>query len=161
MNKKLIAALSIPGLVLGGAVVAGAQTTDTDLDTSADDSTVVAPEQHRERRGQSPVRGFANALGLDGAELREGLEGGSTIAEIAEANGVDIDAAIADMVARASERAAENPDSERAQNFDADALTERLTAAANGEVDFSQQRGQRGPGFGDTVAEALGLENVD
>ncbi len=161
MNKKLIAALSIPGLVLGGAAVAGAQTTDTDVDTPTDDSTSEAREQHRDRRGHGPVRGFATALGLDGAELRAGIEGGSTIAEIAKANGVDIDGVIAEMVAGASERAAANPDSKRAQNFDADALTERLTAAANGEVDLSQQQGRQGPGFGDTVAEALGLDNIE
>lgn len=161
MNKKLIAAISIPGLIVGGTAVAGAQTAEDDVTT--DDSTVVEQGEREGRRG-GKLGKFAEALGIEGADLRAGLESGQTIAEIAAENGVDIDQVIADMVAAAETRAAENPDSERAQNFDADELTERLNAVVNGEVDFSERdgrRGGRGFGGGETIAEVLGMETED
>ena len=58
-------------------------------------------------------RGFgldaaATALGLTADELRTELEGGSTIAEVAQANGVEVQAVIDAMVAEA-DSAADRP----------------------------------------------------
>ncbi len=162
MNKKILAALSIPGLILGGAAVAGAQTDGTATGTDADNTATVEKAPAAERGHRGGAGKFAEALGIDAAELRTAIQSGSTIAEIAADNGIDIDSVIADMVAEADTRVAANPDSERAQNFDAAALTERLTSMVNGEIDLAD-RGQRGDkaGFGETVAEALGLEQSE
>lgn len=168
MNKKLIAALSIPGLIVGGTAVAGAQTADDDVTTDdapvVNDQTIEESGERQGRRGHKGAGQFAEALGIEKADLKAAVESGQTIAEVAADNGVDIDTVIADMVAEAEAKVAENPDSERAQNFDAAELTERLTAAVNGEIDFSEREGRRGgrgfPG-GEAISEALGLESSE
>ena len=158
MKKKWIAAITVPGLVLGGTAVAGAQTADDDATT--DENTV--EDGRKGRRGAGKGFGkFAEALGLEGSELREALAGGQTLAEIAADQGVDIDSVIDDIVANAQARADENPDSPRAQNFDAEAFEARLTEMVNTVVDpsdFEGRRGHRGPRGGGAIAEALGLE---
>jgi len=175
--KKILAALTVPGLLLGGAAVAGAQSSDdtstvtplvaSDDTTNGDGGTTTGSDDHNEaghagHGGRHAGMKFAEALDITGAEFREALESGQTVAEIVAAQGVDIDAVIADIVARAQTKADENPDSPRAQNFDADVLTEKLTAAANGEFEPGD-RGQRGPrGFaGGAIAEALGLDPAE
>lgn len=64
---------------------------------------------HGPWRGHFPLVDFeviAEVIGIDMATLREELQGGATIAEIAEANGVDpqavVDAIVADLTERAT-----------------------------------------------------------
>jgi len=155
--KKILAAITIPGLLLGGAAVASAQTPD---DGVTDDSTVV-DEGRRHRGGHRGLGDFAEALGLEKNELADALADGQTIAQIAADANVDIGAVIDDIVAEAQARADENPDSELAQNFDPAVFEERLTELVNSEIDPSAHRGNRGnrgPGGGTAIAEALGLE---
>ena len=148
MKKKWIAAITVPGLVLGGAAVAGAQTAD-DTDATIDENTV--EDGHKGRRGAGKGFGkFAEALGLEGSELREALAGGQTLAEIAADQGVDIGTVIDDIVANAQARADENPDSPRAQNFDAEEFEQKVTDRLNGE---GPERGERGPRGGGADAE--------
>jgi hypothetical protein len=153
-NKKWLAAFALPIAVIGGAGVASAQTGDE----APEDSTVTEegqrPEGRRGHRG-SGLRGLSEALDLEGSEIRELIEGGQTVAEIAADQGVDIDAFIAAQVAKAQAHADENGK----EDFDAAALTERLTAMANGAVQLGG--GHRGPkGPSDAVQELLGLDGA-
>jgi uncharacterized protein YidB (DUF937 family) len=77
----------------------------------------------------------AEAIGITEDELRAGLEDGQTIAEVAEANGVDvqtvIDALVAEATARIDEEVAEGDlDQETADEIKAD-LAEHLTDFVN------------------------------
>ncbi|GEM_PF-6935596 len=154
MSKKWMAALAVPALAVTGVSVASAQTADEDITT--EDSTT---EEHG-HRGPRLFGAVAEAMGIEASELKDALESGQTVADVAAANGVDIDQIIADLVAEAQVRADENG----FENFDAAQLTERLTAAANGEGDF----GRRGPGHhrgargsSEAVETLLGLEGED
>ncbi len=107
-------AFAIAGL--GLASVASAQTTDQD-DSQTDgdaETTETAPDEGRTdgRRGEGRGHGrggcgseaLAEMLGLEVDELRAQLDAGATLAEIAEANGVDPDELVDQMVADATER---------------------------------------------------------
>lgn len=91
----------------------------------------------------------AEAIGIDESDLLAALRDGQTIAEVAEANGVAVDAVIDAMVADAEaaiDQAVEDGDLTQAE---ADAkkadLQDRITAAVNGEL--SVGRGPWGHGF--------------
>ena len=80
----------------------------------------------------------AEALGLTVDELRTELEGGATLAEVAEANDVDVQTLIDALVAQATERLDEAVDDGRLEADEAEeikaALAERITARVNGEA---------------------------
>lgn len=161
--KKILAALTVPGLVIAGAAVAGAQADDEG--TTTDDTSVEAKGCNKHRGGRGHQQ-FADALGITVEELRDAVQGGQTVAEVADGLGVDIDSVIAGLVAEAQAQADENPDSPRAQNFDAEAFTERLTSVVDGTFEPGDHPGRRGgrnrgPGGGNAIAEALGLDQVD
>lgn len=73
----------------------------------------------------------AEALGLSDDELREQLRGGSSLAEVAEAQGVDVQVVIDALVAELSERLAERVESGDLTQEEADEklaeATERIT----------------------------------
>jgi hypothetical protein len=168
MKRKLLAALAVPGLILGGAVAVNAQTADdTTVDTTADTTTDSATtHEHAEGQGRHGRGGhLIEALGLDRATVQAGIAEGSTLAELAEAAGVDVDAAIDTLVAEAEAKVAENPDSRFAENFDADTFRERLTATVNGEIELGRggRGGEgRGPGGGlGQLTEALGMDKAE
>ena len=164
-RRLALAGVVLPGAIVLGATVAGAQTSD---DETTEDPAV----ESEERRGHKHRGGFRSlfeSLDLERDEIREALEGGATLAELAESQGVDLDAVIDEIVAGAEAKVAENPDSRFAENFDADQLRERLDAAVNGEIEFRQRgegrfgqghrggHGLRGGGLSDIV-EALELD---
>ncbi len=167
--KKILAALSVPGLVLGGAAMAGAQTTpDTSISslTDADGTESVDTVGHVHRGRHGGWGRIAEALDLTREALRDAIEEGKTIADIAAEQGVDIDTVIDDLVAEAQTRADENPDSRFAEKFDATEMEQRLTDFVNGEIDLSEPMGRRGHGrrvshVGGNIAEALGLEGSE
>jgi uncharacterized protein YidB (DUF937 family) len=79
----------------------------------------------------------AETIGISAEDLRSALRDGSTIAEVAAANDVDVQAVIDAMVADANEHldqavADGRLDQERADNIKA-GLVERITAVVNGE----------------------------
>ncbi len=111
--------------------------------------------EFRERLGQRGPRGgvgeIAEILGLEGSETREALRNGSSIAELAEAQGIDSADIVDALIASAEERldaAVENGRIDDAQA--AEMLThtaERAEDLVNGEIEFRGRRGhQRGLG---------------
>ncbi len=103
----------------------------------------------RERLGQRGPRGageIAELLGLEGSEMREALRNGSSIAELAEAQGIDSADVVDAIVARAEERldtAVENGRIDDTQA--AEMLTqaaERAEDLVNGEIEFGGRRGR-------------------
>ena len=93
----------------------------------------------------------AGALGITTDELRAELEGGSSIAEVAEAQGVAVQTVIEALVADATTRidaavADGTLDADRADEMKAD-LVERITAHVHGE------HPRRGPGGGAPPAD--------
>jgi hypothetical protein len=107
------------------------------------------------RRGHKGGNGetLAAALGLTTDELREALSDGSTVADVAAAQGVDDQSVIDTLVAEAQTRLQEAVDSEKLTQEEADeklaGLTERITDSVNNgrpERGEGGQRGPRGPG---------------
>ena len=105
--------------------------------------------EFRERLGQRGPRGageIAEILGLEGSEMREALRNGSSIAELAEAQGIDSADVVDAIVARAEERldtAVENGRIDDTQA--AEMLTqaaERAEDLVNGEIEFVGRRGR-------------------
>ena len=98
-------------------------------------------------------------LGIDVATLREQLQAGSSLAEIAEAQGVDVQALIEALVAEGSERIDEAVASGRIDEAEATArkaeLETRITELVNKTFDGSfgdwVGRGHRDPAPDDTV----------
>lgn len=67
-------------------------------------------------------------LGIDAETLREKLKGGSTLADIAAEQGVDVTDVVNALVTAISEKAAEHD-----REIDTDELTVKVTAFVNGE----------------------------
>ncbi|MCZ7527192.1 MAG: hypothetical protein M5U14_12900 [Acidimicrobiia bacterium] len=91
----------------------------------------------------------AEAIGIDVADLAEAVRGGQTIAEVAQANGVDPNAVVAALVAATEDRIDEAVADGKLTQEEADekkaALTERMTDVVNGEVPLGRG-GPRGHG---------------
>lgn len=114
--KKTLATIGITSALafagLGVATVASAQTADSDADTDNAESTESTEERTRDgrrgagrgHRGGGGCGNVAELLGLEPEELRAQLDAGATLAEVAEANGVDADELVDLMVAEATER---------------------------------------------------------
>ncbi len=100
---------------------------------------------------------IAEILGLEGSEIREALRNGSSIADLAEAQGIDTADIVDAIVARAEERldtAVENGRIDDAQA--AEMLTqaaERAEGLVNGEIEFGGRRGHH-RGFGGPAGDA-------
>jgi hypothetical protein len=86
----------------------------------------------------------AEALGITAQELRTALGEGKTLAEIAEAEGVETDALVQDLVAAATERIEQAVADERLTRERAD----ELIAALPERIATAVQEGFGGPGFG-------------
>lgn len=141
---------------------ASAQEAETDGVTEQDESTETETETHDDDGGDdcghhergSRNRGamtevLSEVLGIDADALAEARKAGSTLAEIAEDNGVAVDDVVDALVTAAQERAAEHD-----REVDVDELTEKVTALVNGERperghgDRADKRGhQRGRGM--------------
>jgi hypothetical protein len=118
-NRKLLGAAAF-SLALAGGGVAGALLGTPSLSGAQDeteDTTEATAPDHGPRfgghRGQS-LEVAAEALGITTEELRTALEEGQSIAQVAEADGVDvqlvIDALVADATARLEDAIDELPD---------------------------------------------------
>jgi hypothetical protein len=166
-NRKLLGALAfslalagggVAGALLGTPTLSGAQ--DEGASTT-DDTTSTDPEggRHLAHRGER-LATAAEALGISEDELRAALEDGQSIAQVAEAQGVDVQVVIDALVAAATERLEELEAS----------LPERMTELVNKEGWGDHEGpGRRGPGgrhhlIGaglDAAAEAIGISADD
>ncbi len=110
-NRKLLGAAAF-SLALAGGGAAGAllgtpslsSAQDGTEETTTDDA---APEDPRPRRFQHRGEGWAGAaeaIGLTAEELRAAREAGQAIAQVAEAEGVDVQTVIDALVANGTER---------------------------------------------------------
>lgn len=95
--------------------------------------------RRRGHRGGCNLEAAAIAIGVDETDLRAALDGGQTIAEVAEANGVDTDTVIDAMVDAKAERLAEKVESGRISQEEADEkladIEDRITNQVNGVDD--------------------------
>ena len=110
MNKRIRNGLVGTALVAGTLIGAGVVSAQTDDSVPADDTTVEVPADDeagsRGPRGDRGERAAATAalLGIDVEELRAAFQDGQTLAEVADANGVDPQSIIDAQVASATER---------------------------------------------------------
>ncbi len=91
------------------------------------------------KRGGCDLAEAAEAIGIDEADLRAALDEGDTIADVAEANGVDVDVVVDAMVDAKAARLAEKVTEGRITQAEADEkLAEaeaRITDRVNGVPD--------------------------
>jgi len=100
--------------------------------------------------GQSEI--ILEATGLTSDELHDALQNGSTIADLIEANGSDVDSVISELVSEITtninERVASGSLTQEQADTIIDGLDEKLTAKFNGTFerpeDSSGRRGRRG-----------------
>ncbi|MGI9578229.1 MAG: hypothetical protein ACR2OH_08530 [Microthrixaceae bacterium] len=98
--------------------------------------------ERRRHRGGCNLEDAAAAIGIEETELRESLDSGQSIADVAEANGVSTQDVIDAMVAAKSERIAEKVEEGRLTQAEADEklaeVDERITDRVNGAEDTPQ-----------------------
>jgi transposase-like protein len=158
-KRKLLAASAFTFALAGGGV-AGVMLGTPGLSSAQDgtDQTAAATPSNAGPGGHVRGEGLATAaeaLGMTEAELRTALEGGSSIAQVAEAEGVDLQTVIDALVAAGTERL---------QELEA-SLPDRVTELVN-RTDWADHRGHhdggpggpggRGPGL-DAAADAIGI----
>ena len=164
-NKKVLTLAMLAGLTLGGLSVAsvasaqsyggeqGAPAAESTLETDASGpgSIVLVQDEadgettQGERNGRRGHRGGCNlddaaeAIGIDEADLRAALEDGDTIADVAEANGVDVDDVIESMVEAKEVHIAEKVEEGRITQEEADEkladVEAKITDRVNGVED--------------------------
>jgi len=163
MNRKILGAAAF-SLALAGGGAAGAILGTPNL-TLAQDSgsetttTEAAPDAAAKPHGPGvQLSVAAEAIGITEDELRTALEGGQSIAQVAEANDVEVQTVIDAMVAAGTERL----------EAAIDELPDRVAEAVQREG--LPERGPGGPGghgrghFGaglDAAAEAIGIESEE
>lgn len=107
-------------------------TTDTETESESDDER----DGRRGHRGGCDLEEAAAAIGIDETDLRAAVDAGDTIADVAEANGVDVDVVIDAMVDAKAERISEKLADGRITQAEADEklaeLEARITDQVNG-----------------------------
>lgn len=175
--NRILGAAAITAAIAGGAVVGallgvpavtaaqeggGATTTEPGLEASpdgadagetGDDARFCGPGRRGAHRFFAAHSGVvADALGISEDELVDALRDGDTLAQLAEANDVEVQDVIDSLVAKATEALAGavtdgNLDEERAEEIEA-GLAERIAAHVNGEHPLSGGGPGHEPGFG-------------
>lgn len=148
--------LAATAVVAFGAGSASAQTQNDNgnadqqqADDSANDDSDGTCDKNGARRGGKLGRfgmgdTLTELLDTDAETLREQLKSGSTLADIAAAQGVDVSEVIYALVTAITDTAAEHD-----REIDVDAVTERITAFVSGERperpdDDDDRRGRSG-----------------
>lgn len=168
--KKSLAVVGLStGMVLSGlgiAQVASAQTDEpavTDSTESTESEAVEsgateseASENERDgdcdgkghRRGGHNKEAVAEALGMSTDELRAEFEAGNSLADVAAAQGVDvqdlIDMMVADATEHINEKVAEGDITQEEADEKLAELTDRITERVNSVPDADGERGPRG-----------------
>ncbi|MBT7430045.1 MAG: hypothetical protein HN783_09565 [Ilumatobacter sp.] len=167
MNKSIRTGLISTALVAGsliGAGVVSAQVDDTVPVDPAIEQPADAPADGergaRSERRAERAQATADLLGIDVDELRAAFEDGQTLAQIAEANGVDVQTIIDAKVSAKTERI--NAAVEEGRLTEAEAaekladVEERVTTRVNEGRPERGERGERGdrPARGERPAPA-------
>lgn len=179
MTASKLKRFAIPTALVVGGVTAGsflaplglASAQETESDSTETETDSDADHQHRGRHG----RGFGakaevleDILGLSAEEIRDAFSEGSSLADMAEAQGIAVDDLTAAMVAAATERIDEavaegKIDADQAEEHKAgleDRVAEMVTRTR--PEDGGHHRGHRGRGDFlrgglDTIEDTLGL----
>ena len=157
-NRKLLGAAAF-SLALAGGGVAGAML-GTPSSSGAQDGTdeaaasaTVAGPVFGGHRGES-LDAAAEAIGITADELRTALEGGQSIAQVAEAEGVDVQTVIDALVADGTQRLEEAID--ELPHRVADLVEREGLPDRGGRGGPGGPHGGRGIGL-ETAAEAIGI----
>jgi len=102
-------------------------------------------DSSKRRWGMGDASIVLDATGLDMAGLLEALKAGSTVAELIETNGGDVDSVIADLMAQATATINANV-AQRLESLEAE-ITERVNSSLMGFADRKGRRGRHGFGF--------------
>jgi hypothetical protein len=134
--KRSVAVLALSGSALAGGVMFGPVIAAAQEDGQEESTSDEGDRPCAGPRGRH-LEAAAQAIGIEVEALREALEGGQTIAQVAEANGVAVQTVIDALVADASAHLDEAVADGRLTQEEADAkkaeLVERVTARVNGE----------------------------
>jgi len=156
--KRSVACLAMAGSALAGGMIFGPVLAGAQEEEPQEQE---APEPEGEERGgrgpcHGPGRGrhleaAAEAIGIEADALREALQSDQTIAQVAEANGVEpqavVDALVADVSARIDQKVADGDLTQEEADEKKAELPERITALVNGE------RPERAEGEGPPAGE--------
>lgn len=108
---------------------------------------------HGHGRGGFGLEAAATALGMTTDELRTALQDGSTIAEVATAQGVDVQTVIDALVAEATTRLAEKVADGELTQAEADERIAELTTRITEQVNSAMPMRGPGPGHDDSGVE--------
>lgn len=107
-----------------------------DTDTEESDTVDGERDGRRGHRGGCNLEAAAQAIGIDEAELRSAVQDGQSIADVAEANDVEVDVVIGAMVEAKADHIAEKVAEGRITQDEADEklaeLEARITDQVNG-----------------------------
>jgi uncharacterized protein YidB (DUF937 family) len=144
---------------LGGALLLGPASADTSTETAATAASGDAMATARCREGFADL---AEVISISNDELRDALRDGRTLAEIADANGVDPQRVVDVLVDNATERldaavAAGRIDEATAEERK-DSLPDRAAKLVNGELERDAHRHPRRSVVLRTAAQAIGID---
>jgi hypothetical protein len=124
--------------------------TQAQADSVAAALETARPERGGMRGGGRGLESAATALGITADELRTALEGGQSIAQVAEAKGIDpqvvVDAMVAELKTHLDEEVAAGEHTQEEADAKLADATERITAMVNGELPMGGPGGHGGPG---------------
>ena len=147
---------------LGGALLLGPASADSA-------NTAASTASGRSVAAAAPCRGgladLAEAIGISTDDLRAALRDGQTLAEVAEANGVDPQQVVDLLVANGTERLDSAVAAGRIDQATADerkaALPDRAADLVNGELERHPHRHPGRAAAIRTAAEAIGIDADD
>lgn len=155
--KKAIASGLIGLIALGGgAAIAAPSAFAQEADDLTREERMEARQEARAERKAEKVETLTSVLGVTEDDLQAAREAGQSVADIAAAQGVDLQVVIDALVENAQARldakiAAGTVDAERAAEI-SDSIEERVTARVNGE----RPEGREGHGPGHRGGPATG-----
>jgi membrane-bound lytic murein transglycosylase B len=148
---------------LGGVLLLGPASADTSTDAAGPTSSAGAAATAAPcRRGLGDV---ADAIGIPTDELRAALRDGQTLAEVAEANGVDpqrvVDVLVENGTALLDAAVAAGRIDQATADERESSLPERAADLVNGELERDARRHPRRSAALRTTAEAIGIDAAE
>jgi uncharacterized protein YidB (DUF937 family) len=157
----MLAAAALAG-ALGGALLLGPASADTSTDAAGTTAGGAAASAAPCREGLADV---ADAIGISTDDLRAALRDGQTLAEVAEANGVDAQRVVDVLVENGTARLEAAVAAGRIDQATADerkaSLPERAADLVNGELERDARRHPRRSAAIRATAEAIGIDAAE